>query len=304
MKHACLFLTIILLAGCQKEGSDVKYRTVYTSSSRSPGLKKSSMSKKAPEAFYIQYRDFVRTISPDKVTAKLNTIRFLDRKNTDPGMQTMIEIIGVNWPSDDERRFADFKNGNAIEVVPEMFGNVDNDGWFVDENIKLKYLFILPQEFIFEYDMSDQFEDVQFHLPGVFNEKQGSLMKCSMDALLYQVDDYGLDAQNAKVLRGFIFGETDSTYLVNPENMSPQDVTELITQSFPQYSLRSGNYVSPVLTPPIPGEPKVITTTISFDTENIIQHYAGVDNIPYTFDDVFVLEPAFWERFSVKIDQN
>jgi hypothetical protein len=38
-----------------------------------------------------------------------------------------------------------------------------------------------------------------------------------------------------------------------------------------------------------------------FDTHNLIQIYAGEDNIPYTSDDVFIYAPNFWERIQVSV---
>jgi hypothetical protein len=41
---------------------------------------------------------------------------------------------------------------------------------------------------------------------------------------------------------------------------------------------------------------------ISFDTENLIHVYAGMDNKPYTTDDIFVYAPNYWERLHVKLE--
>ncbi len=40
---------------------------------------------------------------------------------------------------------------------------------------------------------------------------------------------------------------------------------------------------------------------MSFNYNNIIQIYAGQDNLPYTKDDVFLYRPDFWERLSVQV---
>lgn len=306
MKNIILFLVITLLAGCEKkEGLDLKIRTVYTSIP--DDSKKSAKSSKidySTTEYYTQFGDFVGAITPLKVKAKFNTIRFIDRLNTEPGMQTMLEIIGVNWPFDDERRLADFTNGNTLEVVPEIYGNVDTDGWFVDENIQLKYLLILPQEFTLEFAIPDQLAN-NFLIPqGVYSEKNGNIIKCGIDFLLSPVQDNAYDIIHGISLNGFIFGETDNTYLVRQDNIPIGDVAELITQAGPHSVVRSSHYISPTLTPPAKGETKIITATISFDSKNIIQQYAGTDNIPNTWDDRIVFAPKFWERFKVVIEQN
>ena len=62
------------------------------------------------------------------------------------------------------------------------------------------------------------------------------------------------------------------------------------------------NYYNPfTFTPPAEGETKSYTAIVSFDYSNLIQVYAGLDNIPYTNDDVFVYAPNYWERLSVNV---
>ena len=306
MKNIILFLVIALLAGCEKkEGLDLKMRTVYTSIP-DDGKKSAtnSMTYYSTTEYYTQFGDFVGAITPLSVKARFNTIRFIDRLNTDHGMQTMLEIIGVNWPFDDVRRLADFTNGNTLEVEPEIYGNVDTDGWFVDENIRLKYLFILPQEFTLEFAIPDLLTNNFPIHPNVYSERNGNTIKCGIDFLLYPVQDNAYDIVHGISLNGFVFGETDITYLVRQDNIPDGDVAELITQAQPHTVVRSSRYVSPTLIPPSRGETKIITTTISFDSKNIIQQYAGADNIPNTWDDRIVFVPKFWERFNVVIEQN
>ena len=40
----------------------------------------------------------------------------------------------------------------------------------------------------------------------------------------------------------------------------------------------------------------------ALNSRNLIQVYAGRDNIPYTFDDVFLYRPQFYDRFEVKVE--
>ena len=308
MKHSFILCLIIFLTGCSRnEGLDLKFRTVYTSGAaiNKSSPFKNSMGPVALTGDYTLFGDFLGSITPAKVTATFNTIRFIDRKKTDPGVQTMLEITGVNWPFDDPRRFADFTNGNTVEVVPEIYGNVDTDGWFVDDNIRMRYLFILPQEFVLEIDLPESLSESNFgSYQGVYFDKQGNKLKCGIEFLLYHVVNEGYDIKNGIYLRGFVFGETETSYIVRQNNIPTGDVAELITQAQPHSVVRSSRYVSPVLYPPDKGETKIITTTISFDSEDIIQHYAGADNTPNTWDDILVFVPNFWERFNVVVEQN
>ena len=306
MKPAILFLTILLLGGCGKEGLDVRFRTVYESSAENYGQKKSSMTPKTAMSDYTGFGDFVGTITPGKVTAKFHSIRFIDRVVSNGGMQTMVELISVNWAEDDNRRFADFTNGNSVEMIPEMWGNIDNDGWFAEDNISLKYLGIFPQNFTFEFELPGQYTnnslDLHSLLPDIVR-RDGNIITCEVHFFLQHIKNEGFNYENGIQLNGFVFGKTDSTYIVRQDNIPVGDVSELIRMAQPHCVARSGNYVCPVLTPPANGGSKIITTTISFDSRNIIQQYAGFDNVPYTADDVFVLQRKFWERFSIAIDQ-
>lgn len=307
MKNTFFFLLLIFLVGCGKEGLDVKFKTIYSSSGISAGTEKSASSVEAASVVYGQFGDLVGTITPGKVEAKFSSIRYIDRKTTSGQMQTMVELISTNWADNDPKRFADFTNGNTVEMTPEMWGNIDNDGWFVDDNITLRYLGIFPQNFTFEFMLPSQYENKPLNLncpiPN-YVKREGNTVTCQIHFLLWPVNNEGFDYENGKMLNGFVFGETDSTYIVGQNNIANGDITELISMAQPHCVARSGNYTCPVLTPPASGGTKTVTTSINFDSKNIIHHYAGFDNIPYSGDDIFVLRPNFWERFNIKIEQN
>ena len=60
--------------------------------------------------------------------------------------------------------------------------------------------------------------------------------------------------------------------------------------------IRSNKYNMVTINTPGEGETVQMTATICFNTKNLIQIYAGQDNVPYTSDDVFIYAPNFWER--------
>ena len=296
----------ILFLGCNEEGLDVKFRTIYGSSIPMHNVNKAKLLQKSfPDPFY-QLGDLVQTISPTKVTAKINTIRYIDRKLTEPGTQTMVELISVNWPIDDDRRLADFTNGNMVEVIPQMWGNIDNDGWFVEDTIRLRYLIILPDQFTFEFEYPAELPMYPaYGLPQDALKRIGNNVTCDMHYFLYRIKNPAYDYGHGIFLKGFVFGGTDSTYITTQsQSENTNDVFDFVSMAQPHSVARSGNYKAPLLTPPSKGQSKIITTYIAFDSKNIIQQYTGYDNIPYTNDDVFVLEPNFWDRFKIDIDQN
>ncbi len=53
---------------------------------------------------------------------------------------------------------------------------------------------------------------------------------------------------------------------------------------------------------PDDGETIEMFSTISFNTENLIQVYERPDNTPYTQDDWFIYAPDYWERINVTLE--
>lgn len=241
------------------------------------------------------------------------TIRFTDKKELEPGGTTLIDVVSPNYDMDDPRCFADFTNGNIVEVIPEMYGNIGNDGWFADEEIHLIYLGVFLHYMLFYYNLPPQYNDVDLMLdhfyghgmnfirpPGFTDAamREGNRMaSTNFYFLQHEYNGIGFGP------RSVVFGGTDSSYVVSPQNIPPGEVSSLISMGIGDVA-RVGNYTYQVLTHPGKGKQKVISTTISFNYDNIIQYYAGKDNIPYTYDDVFVLVPHFWTRFNIDLKQD
>jgi hypothetical protein len=97
----------------------------------------------------------------------------------------------------------------------------------------------------------------------------------------------------------FVFGNTDSTYISTTESINP-----IFGGNSGMPIIRSNKYSSFTLYNPKEGETLNIKTIMNFNSTNLIQIYAGADNIPYTSDDIFVYAPNFWERLSVQVTSN
>jgi hypothetical protein len=105
----------------------------------------------------------------------------------------------------------------------------------------------------------------------------------------------------------FIFGNTDSTFVVNPNREIVQGASENNPVAFSNVSdlvIRSHKYSNMIYNAPAEGETIVMNGTLIFNTQDLIQVYSGNDNIPYTSDDIFVYAPKFWERIYSKLDIN
>jgi hypothetical protein len=105
----------------------------------------------------------------------------------------------------------------------------------------------------------------------------------------------------------FIFGNTDSTFVVNPNGELVPGSSEnnpIASNSGTALIIRSHKYTNMIYNAPASGETAVMNGILSFNTQNLIQVYAGADNVPYTSDDIFVYAPKFWERIYSKLEVN
>ncbi|MGE5457505.1 MAG: hypothetical protein ACM3RX_04055, partial [Methanococcaceae archaeon] len=102
----------------------------------------------------------------------------------------------------------------------------------------------------------------------------------------------------------FYFGNTASTFVVNPNHEEvPTSVDNpMIYPSTRALIIRSNKYTNAIYNAPDANETLTMSGIVSFNTTNLIQVYAGTDNVPYTSDDVFVYAPKFWERISSRLD--
>ncbi len=308
-----IFLSMLLaLFACRKEGLDVKFRTIYTSPLKTKSAETTGQIMDSEQDYYSQFGDFLGTITPDSVTALFKTIRFTDSKTLENGVTTLIDVVSPNYDISDPRCFADFTNGNIVEVIPEMYGNIGNDGWFVAEKIDLKYLGVFLHYMLFYYDLPPMYNNVDLMMDHYRNGMGYMSPPGFTDAALRNENKmestnfYFLQHEYKGLGRGprsFVFGGTDSSYVVSAQNFPPGEVASLVRMGIGDVA-RVGNYTNEILTHPGKGKQKVISTTISFNYDQIIQYYAGRDNIPFTYDDVFVLVPHFWNRFNIDLKQN
>lgn len=101
----------------------------------------------------------------------------------------------------------------------------------------------------------------------------------------------------------YVFGNTDSTFIYNKEgNTIPASEHWPFGGSTKTPIKRSNKYVARTVALPAGGETIEMASTLRFDTQNLIQIYAGQDNILYTSDDIFPYAPNYWESLNVKLE--
>ena len=106
----------------------------------------------------------------------------------------------------------------------------------------------------------------------------------------------GFNGNFPEIPHATVFGNTDSTFIFSSTGISKDD-----PMGCAERIIRSNKFNSIKLQSIPEGETRTITGVMTFDTNGLIQVYAGKDNIPYTSDDIFVYAPRYWERISIDL---
>lgn len=289
MKQLLILLLIVILfiTGCKKNKyGNVKQQIRFTSEILGAGKKVKSQ-KSNQELRYTQFGDFVTSITPMSFVSELGPVRYFSQKGNEDFIALVGESTGIVILT------ADFAIDSTIPVIPTLCCNVyDNPdgqgGGYFKNDVTLKMLYIrMNLKPVFELPV----EYSNVNLIHYQTQQNGRIITTNLYTLNQPVAELQVFNQTLDIY----FGQFDSTYISS----------EL---PFPDYNsgvhLRSSNFTEWTLTPPLGVETKTIVSTLSFFIDNIIHVYAGADNIPYTEDDVIVLEPKFWERIDVVVTIN
>lgn len=311
MKKAFYFLIIIFFAGCSKDGGKLVWNMTYSlanNKSMTINTKAASVSDR-----YTQFGDYITSLTPTRFIAKFLDLRLC---STWENQNNNLEIIDNNkfaWTSTE--RIADFSNNNSVNI--NINGNIAKDLdmiYLVSTPMFYYQEFELPQQyynFIIEDGIDDRIHFLRFlnfggnniDYPsandGIGGIKEGCIIKGSDSPLMAPVFDVnwtGFNGNFPEAPHTTVFGNTDSTFIFHSSGTCKDDPMGLGGDI-----IRSNNF-NPITLHAIPdGETKAVNGTMTFNTTDLIQIYAGADNIPYTNDDIFVYAPRFWERLSVSL---
>jgi len=307
-KTTCFLLLISILTGCDKEPGEVLCNISYTSE-RNPssfaykkGLK--TEDSKGDADRYTQFGSFITSLTPDIFTSRLLDMRFMNENSIDYEGYSL-QMIGDDWNKDDPRRNADFSNNSTVSMVPHFWGgpNTGSDGIYGDAEVNFVHFFFLSDYFYQEFTLPEQYKTISLNQLNPFLNDPGNV-KIENNLKFIHVPFVELLFHDGNGWpRIYAFGNTDKTtyYYFNewqPPIESPLSMFTNMT------AVWSHKYTPFIFNTPQPGETKTISTEVSFDTENLIQIYAGNDNIPYTSDDIIVYAPKYWERISVAVEIN
>jgi hypothetical protein len=249
------------------------------------------------------FGDYITSITPYHLSCNVGMFIFQDLYNQgDPGchMIAFIENKNVN---------VDFSGNAEIEFSPTLHSTDIRNNLFEQKEVDFRFISFCPTNWVQEFEIPIQYLNI------IKNKKnwflQGSTFDFNTDPNKIKVKSenislsYGAIHGNANAMptNFFItFGETDSSYIYMNKGIDlPED------KRFPFWDskavvIRSSKFKTQKIIMPAEGETYTMYATLSYDTDNLIQIYAGNDNIPYTDDDVFVYAPHFWDRVNVKLE--
>lgn len=295
MKYLSIVLiSIFLIAGCKKEKYGNVHQQIRATSSQLS--EKVTPLKGAQELRYSQFGDFITSLTPSGFVGDLYAARFVT-DSTESNDVNMMTLAIADIQNGIGPLSADFSNNATIPVIPVLNGvntivtNEDGEGAFFKENVTFRMLW-LSMELKLTVTLPEAYTDIslnQFQGFSAHSEKQGNILTTSLGPLNQIL---GIPALNSKGLTIY-FGMTDSTFFSDGSMMG----------NAPIDFIRSANYKEWTMIPPLPEETKTYLSTIGFVNDNIIHIYAGSDNIPFTEDDVIVLEPEFWERIYISVSE-
>lgn len=298
-----ILMMAALLPACKKDKSgNMSFSMHYTTS---PDVFKTE----AADSLYTGFGDYITSITPSHFSGKFQMLGFqegiVDFQTHPPHS---LHFFGSNMSDDDPLRIADFTNNAVLSYSPDIRGLQDDHGLFTGEQIDFNYFFFDVLYFYQQVALPSQYDTVTLDMfnrsygHGNFQYESDSVKVNNVLSVdYYPMLSYALNNDNYWP-RLYIFGNCDSTYLFNREgNEIPTSTDNPLGPPTTQPIFRISEYSAMIVNTPTDGETVALLATLSFDTENLIQIYAGADNIPYNSDDVFVYAPRYWERLRANL---
>ena len=308
-----IVIILILVYSCKKQTGHVLYNIKFTTNEIQLNGINSNLDMRLTRAksleeenYYTQFGSYVTSLTPSKFTSRIWTIGYIDkileRGNNNANMLQYIEQNGDKLSGDDPSRTVDFSNNNVVSFSPVIYGRVNNARQFEDSQIDFKYFYFIPFDIYQEVQLPPQYGNIHLDMfpnSGIVT----NMLKVNQNDMLKKI----FPNANVNGIIYFIFGNTDSTFVVNPNGEIVPGSSEnnpITSDNGSALVIRSHKYNNMIYNAPSSGETAVMNGILSFNTQNLIQIYAGADNIPYTKDDIFVYAPKFWERIYSKLEVN
>lgn len=249
---------------------------------------------------------YIGSITPDSFKGKFYTIRFQDNYTEDA---FLMELIENNIPYQSPKRLADFTSGNEVVLEPQIFYANPSNKAIKSKDFKLLYFYWDLAWFHQVFQLPTAYDGVglmSFRDEFSYNnmERKGP----ARNNLTVRCDHYPMmdtlyGYPPGEIPRLYVFGNTDSSFIFNKEHNTVGYSKDNPMSSSTNAPIFRSNKYEAINFRYSEIDDLTIRATVTFDFNDLIQIYAGRDNIPYTFDDLFVYAPRFWERLKVKVVQ-
>ncbi len=284
----------------------MNYKVRYDTSS------KKSLEDVKGDSLYTEFGTYITSITPYHFSCKMAMLIFQDRyRQQDPRCHMISFVDGHdNDPSYEIAAYADFSGNQEVEFDPILYSTDIRDGLFEQKEVDFQFLTFSPIYFKHEFEIPLQYLSLIQPGPGssflngstiVYDPDQNKITVSTMKNF-----SYGAIHGNANAMPtsfSLVFGNTDSSYIYMYKGVElPEDKRFPFWDQDGWVLIRSDKFITLNIRMPAEGQTNTMYSTISFNTDGLIQVYAGNDNIPYTSDDLFIYAPCFWERVKVKLE--
>ena len=290
----CLFVLAALMMSCKNNAGYIEYFVKYTTEDIS--LKSGSAD---PELFHTGMGDYITSITPRYFGSKINVLMYLDQWNQQ-GASMISYVDGHdNDPNYEIAINVDFSNNQETQYDPILYGDLWK-GVFRQKEITFRYMLFAPSHFEQEFEVPAGYGTMQIMGQNGTNTIEPGTGKRFVKVYHQPLLEPYFGTPDHQPW-GYFFGNTESTYVFNRE-CAELPASEDSPNGGRDCMIRSHQFTSLTVTMPEEDETIRMYSTVSFNTDNLIQVYAGRDNTPYTQDDVFTYAPNYWERLKVKLE--
>ncbi len=290
----CFSLLALIFQSCSIfDYGTIEHSLKFTTETSEISANSPSFIKSDSNDRYTQFGAYITSITPGVFTASIRMMGYQDNWDITDKSTHLISYVN------DSVLNVDFSNNQEVSITPTLYStDLHGDRIFRQKEVTFIYFTFVPDYLYQEFELPSEYTNIHLNqIDYISSARFGNIIKINNNNLLTGIISTGFT---------FVFGNTDSTFIFNKEHLTikPSENNPFGDDGsgFSGEIIRSCNYTPITVTMPESGETITMYSTVSFDTQNLIQVYAGADNVPYTSDDVFVYAPGYWDRIKVKLE--
>lgn len=281
-----VLISISVFCGCKKVGQlSHNFRFMTTADSRQPAcdnLKSGS---------YENLGTLISSATPVRVILNYHMMSYSDEWDQRSDSK---HLFSFECPESG----IDLTNGKEFSLTPHLNSTDMYHGIYNIPEVTFNYFLLWTNTFTFRVYLPEEYGNGS----QLDNVEQNALHADSAGNWYFELDELSLlqPVYGQHCWSGYFFGNTDSTFIFNKEHIVlPRSEDNPVSESG-EAVLRMP--MTPItVTMPLDGENIQIHTTLSLNSDQVIQFYSGNDGIPYTHDDFIVLAPEFWNRINLNM---